>query len=74
MISLSNLLPGQSGRLNAVLPGCPLRERLLDMGLVPGTTVTVLYRAPLKGPLMIALRGYHLTLRFDAAEAILINA
>ena len=73
MIPLSKLAPGQSGRLHALLPGCPLRERLADMGLVPGTVITVLYRAPLKGPLMIALRGYHLTLRFDAAEAILIG-
>ena len=73
MTSLAKLEPGERGTIAAVLPGCPLRERLLDMGLVPGTPVTVLYRAPLKGPLMIALRGYHLTVRFEAAEAIRIS-
>lgn len=37
--------------------------RLYEMGLVPGTTVTPLKRAPLGDPTEIAVRGYTLCLR-----------
>lgn len=40
-----------------------LRRRLLDMGILPGTAVTVTGAAPLGDPLELTLRGYTLTLR-----------
>lgn len=40
-----------------------LRRRLLDMGILPGTTITVTGVAPLGDPLELTLRGYTLTLR-----------
>ncbi len=40
-----------------------LRRRLLDMGILPGTTVSVTGTAPLGDPLELSLRGYTLTLR-----------
>ena len=41
----------------------PLRRRLLDLGLLPGTEVTVTGAAPLGDPMELALRGSLLTLR-----------
>lgn len=47
----------------------PLRLRLLDMGLIPGTRVSVQKVAPMGDPLELSLRGYSLTIRRqDAAD------
>lgn len=46
-----------------------LRQHILDMGLTPGTEVTMMKHAPMGDPLEIRLRGYELTLRrADAAR------
>ena len=49
-----------------------LRQHILDMGLTPGTEVTMMRYAPMGDPLEIRLRGYELTLRrADAARITL---
>ncbi len=51
-----------------------LRQHILDMGLTPGTEVTMMKYAPMGDPLEICLRGYELTLRrADAARITLAN-
>ena len=46
-----------------------LKERLMTMGLTPGTKVTVLRSAPLGDPIAIGVRSYNLALRrADAAK------
>ena len=47
-----------------------LRQHILDMGLTPGTEVTMMRHAPMGDPLEIRLRGYELTLRRAEAEHI----
>lgn len=47
-----------------------LRQHILDMGLTPGTEVTMMKYAPMGDPLEIRLRGYELTLRKDDAAKI----
>ena len=47
-----------------------LRLRLLDMGLIPGTAVSVRKVAPLGDPIEIRIRGYELTLRLEDASYI----
>lgn len=47
-----------------------LRQHFLDMGLTPGTEVTMMKYAPMGDPLEIRLRGYELTLRKDDAARI----
>ncbi|MGN0156919.1 MAG: ferrous iron transport protein B, partial [Lachnospiraceae bacterium] len=47
-----------------------LRKHILDMGLTPGTEVTLVKVAPMGDPLEIRLRGYELTLRKDDAQYI----
>lgn len=51
----------------------PLRCRLLEMGVLPGTEVTLVRRAPLGDPLELRLRGYALSLRRDEADAIVVE-
>lgn len=47
-----------------------LRQHIFDMGLTPGTEVTMVKYAPMGDPLEIRLRGYELTLRKDDAARI----
>ncbi len=51
-----------------------LRQHIFDMGLTPGTEVTMMKYAPMGDPMEIRLRGYELTLRRDdAARIALVN-
>ena len=47
--------------------------RLREMGLLAGTTITLVRTAPLGDPLEIKVRGYHLTLRKTEAEHVLVQ-
>ena len=50
------------------------RPRLLEMGLLVGTTVELVRFAPMGDPVEIKVRGYNLTLRKSEAEQILVRA
>ena len=50
--------------------GSILRRRLLDMGLIPHTQVTLQKIAPMGDPIEIRVRGYELTLRLEDARKI----
>ncbi|ATC64032.1 FeoA family protein [Nibricoccus aquaticus] len=47
--------------------------RLREMGLLPGTSITLIRTAPLGDPIEIKVRGYHLTLRKSEAEHIVVE-
>ncbi len=51
-----------------------LKERLMTMGLLPGTKVSVLRSAPLGDPMAIGLRSYHLAIRRKDAANIQVTA
>ena len=69
-MTLDQLKPGRSGMILTVGGEGPLRCRLLDMGLIPRTKVTLQKRAPMGDPIEIRVRGYELTLRVDDAKKI----
>ncbi len=69
-VSLDQMKPGDTGIIYTVGGTGALRRRLLDMGLTPGTRVTVRKRAPFGDPLELCLRGYELTLRGEDARNI----
>ena len=71
--TLRDLGIGSSGRVKAVGGEKILRRRLLEMGITPGTTVTVKKVAPMGDPIEILLRGYVLTLRLEDAEKIVVE-
>lgn len=68
--TLDKLKIGESATITAVGGAGPLRCHLLDLGLIPRTTVTLTRTAPLGDPLELRLRGYTLTLRKDDAAVI----
>lgn len=73
MMTLNELKPGQSAVITAVGGEGALRCRLLDMGLIPKTKVTVRKVAPLGDPIEVTVRGYELSLRKADAEMIEIE-
>lgn len=72
-MTLDKLPIGKKAKITAVGGEGELRFRLLDMGLVPRTVVTVRKVAPMGDPIEIYIRGYELTLRLDDAEKIEIK-
>ena len=68
--TLEDVAPGQRGIILQVgNENGPVKRRLVDMGLTPGTEVTVRKVAPFGDPLELNLRGYELSLRkADAAQ------
>ena len=72
-MTLDKLPIGESGVITQVGGEGALRCRLLDMGLIPRTQVTVRKAAPMGDPIEIRIRGYELTLRLDDAANISIE-
>ena len=50
-----------------------LKERLMTMGLIPGTKVQILRSAPLGDPIAIRVRSYNLAIRKADAEKIAVE-
>ena len=71
-MTLDELSVGDSALISAVGGEGPLRCRLLDMGLIPRTRVTLQKVAPMGDPIEIRVRGYELTLRIEDAKKIQI--
>ena len=65
-MTLDQLKVGTSAVITAVGGDGALRCRLLDMGLIPHTRVTLQKVAPME----IRVRGYELTLRVEEAQKI----
>jgi len=70
ILKLSQMDVGQSGTIDELTGEGNLCHRLLEMGITRGTAVTVTRFAPLGDPMDIKVRGYHLSLRRQEAEAI----
>lgn len=63
---------GQQGKILQLLDEGEITQRLLEMGLTPGTEIEIVRFAPMGDPIDIKLRGYHLSLRRQEAEVIQI--
>ena len=72
-VKLSELSVGAGGVVHSYPKTGTAFLRLREMGLLPGTAVTLVRTAPLGDPLEIKVRGYHLTLRKSEAEHVLIE-
>ena len=64
---------GQSGSIAAVTVSGELGRRIREMGLVPGTEITVIGRTPLNDPVAVRVMDGTLTLRNSEADYILIH-
>ncbi len=69
-MTLRELNKGQSATILKVGGEGALRQHFLDMGMIPGTQVTLQKFAPLGDPMELRIHGYELTLRLADAEQI----
>lgn len=71
-IRLSSLKEETEGMVTKVLGCGQMHRRLLDMGIVRGSSVTLIRKAPLGGPMEIKLGNMRLTLRTAEANNIIV--
>ena len=70
---LSGLNPGTQAVIVAIQIAPENRGRLLEMGVLVGTRIELVRRAPLGDPLEIKVRGYNLSLRKHEADLIQVR-
>ena len=72
-IGLRQMQAGQKGSILSVNADGELGRRIRDMGLIPGTDVEVVGRAPLRDPVALRLFGVTLALRNREADYITVE-
>ena len=71
-LTLKDTKPGMVVRIDSVGES-DLKQRLMTMGLIPGTRVEILNSAPLGDPIALRLRSYNLAMRRDDAAQIEVS-
>ena len=72
MIRLSNLHRGDSAIIESFSDD-RMKQKLLEMGCLPGETIKIDRFAPLGGPMAIQINNSMLGIRMDEAEAIFVK-
>ncbi|HYQ90697.1 MAG TPA: FeoA family protein [Candidatus Competibacteraceae bacterium] len=73
-MTLGQLAVGEAGKVVGFdKSNRAYRQKLLAMGLTPGTEFTVVRYAPLGDPVEIRVRGFALSLRKAEANALLVE-
>ncbi len=71
-LTLKDTTAGMTVRIDEVGESA-LKQRLMTMGLIPGTRVEILNSAPMGDPIAIRIRSYNLALRKDDAANIKVS-
>jgi len=71
--TLRDYSEGQKGRIIEVKGVGKFKKRIVEMGFVKGEEVFVEKYAPLKDPIEFIIKGYHVSLRRDEAEKIIMT-
>lgn len=72
-MTLKDLPIGASASIIKTGGNGELRQHFLDMGVIPGTTITKVKLAPMGDPVELDVNGYELTMRLDDADKIEVN-
>ena len=72
-VSLYDIKPGERAAVQQLLTTGPMRRRLLDLGLVPGTLIECVGQSPSGDPKAYLIRGAAIALRSEDARNILIR-
>lgn len=70
---LSDLQPGEEAVVAQVLATGRIRHRLLEMGFIRGARLKVEKLAPMGDPMELVIKGYHLSLRREEGQCILVE-
>lgn len=69
MLTLDTLKLNHHVRIKGLTPN-GLTSKLMDMGMYPGKSVQIVFKAPFGGPIAVDLEGYTLSLRMDEASLV----
>lgn len=72
-LKMSLLREGQSAVVLRIGGSGAFRRRIFEMGIVKGTVILVEKYAPLRDPIEIVVKGYHLSLRVEEAANIVVE-
>jgi ferrous iron transport protein A len=72
--SMRKMGVNEQGCIRSVSASGEMGRRLRDMGLVPGTELMVVGRAPLQDPVAVRMKGFTLSLRNGEADYITVEA
>ena len=73
LTQLSHIRPGEKARV-AFLKGCGnATQRIMDMGLCPGTIISVVNAAPFRGPIEVSVRETSLAIGRGLADKIFVE-
>ena len=73
LVSVSDLKGGQFGKVAFIRGEHKMLQRLLDMGLTPGTRISVIKVAPVHGPVELSVRSSKLALGQDIASNVFVE-
>lgn len=73
LVSIRDLKNGTFGKISFIRGEHKILQRLLDMGLTPGTKIQVVKIAPMDGPVEVAVRGSKLALGKDIACNVFVE-
>ena len=73
MIPLSQLSEGERGVIVRLNGSGRFRKRLQEMGFVKGTELFVEKYAPLRDPIELVIKGYHVSLRVEEATWVMVE-
>jgi DtxR family Mn-dependent transcriptional regulator len=73
LVSMGDLKQGQCGKISFIRGGHNVLQRLLDMGLTPGTKICVVRVAPLGGPVELSVRSSKLALGKGVAAKVFVD-
>ena len=71
--TLASLSEGETAKIEKFNTELGLQTRLVEMGILPGVSIRIIKKAPLKGPVELKIRNYELSLRYRDAEQILVQ-
>lgn len=72
-MTLKAAVPGTRVIVRKLTGQGPVKRRLMDMGIIPGTEIEVQKVAPLGDPVEIKFKGYNLSLRWSEAETVIVE-
>lgn len=73
MIPLSEFREGERGVITLLKGRGTFRKRLQEMGFIRGSEVFVEKYAPLRDPIELVIKGYHVSLRVEEAAQIMME-
>lgn len=73
-VTLNQLTAGQKGIVTGITSDGAVRRRMLDLGIINGTEVELLYKSPAGNPIAYFIRGAVIALRSDVSEKITVTA